>query len=104
MIREDEAQAAALLGAARRHGEPVLALPDDLCPLDETDAYRIQAALRAWFAETGDGPPAGYKLGCTTPVMQEMLGVGSPVFGGIRAGDDTLNAVTRIPPSANAPR
>ena len=82
-----EATAAALLGEARLHRAPVDALPEPVRPADETGGYRIQRALRAWFAERGDPPPAGYKLGCTTPVMQEMLGVDAPVYGGVRAGD-----------------
>ena len=82
-----EATAAALLGEARLRRAPVDALPEPVRPADETGGYRIQRALRAWFAERGDPPPAGYKLGCTTPVMQEMLGLDAPVHGGVRAGD-----------------
>ncbi len=85
MTAEDAA--AALLGEARLRGAPVDALPESSRPLDDTGGYRIQRALREWFAGRGDPPPAGYKLGCTTPVMQEMLGVDAPVYGGIRAGD-----------------
>ena len=82
-----EATAAAFLGAARLRRAPVAALPEPARPADETGGYRVQRALRAWFAERGDPPAAGYKLGCTTPVMQEMLGLDAPVYGGIRAGD-----------------
>ena len=82
-----EERAAALLGEARLNRAPVDALPEPVRPADETGGYRIQRALRAWFAERGDPPPAGYKLGCTTPVMREMLGVDAPVHGGVRAGD-----------------
>ena len=82
-----EEAAAALLGEARLRRAPVDPLPESVRPADDTEGYRIQRALRAWFAERGDGPPAGYKLGCTTPVMQEMLGVAAPVYGGVRAGD-----------------
>ena len=82
-----EETAAALLGEARLNGAAVDALPEPVRPADETDGYRIQRALHAWFSERGDPPPAGYKLGCTTPVMQAMLGVDAPVHGGVRAGD-----------------
>ena len=82
-----EEAAAALLGEARLRRTPVDPLPESVRPADDSSGYRIQRALRAWFAERGDGPPAGYKLGCTTPVMQEMLGVAAPVYGGVRAGD-----------------
>ena len=79
--------AAALLGRARRDGAGVAPLPVPLRPADEAGGYRIQQALRRWFADRGDPPAAGYKLGCTTPVMQAMLGIAAPVYGGIRAGD-----------------
>lgn len=80
-------EAAALLGEARLSGAPVRPLPESLRPADEADGYRVQRALRAWLGDKGDPPPAGYKLGCTTPVMQEMLGVNAPVHGGVRAVD-----------------
>lgn len=79
--------AAALLGEARLRGATVGALPASIGPTDNTGGYRIQRALHAWFADRGDPPPAGYKLGCTTPVMQEMLGVAAPVHGRVRACD-----------------
>ena len=79
--------AAALLGRARQSVARVGPLPASLRPADEADGYRVQRALRAWFAEHGDPPPAGYKLGCTTRVMQAMLGLDAPVYGGVRAGD-----------------
>ena len=79
--------AAALLGRARRDGTAVAPLPEPLRPADEAGGYRIQRALRRWFSAHGDPPAAGYKLGCTTPVMQAMLGIEAPVHGGIRAGD-----------------
>ena len=87
MTAKDAAAAAALLGRARQGAAAVEPLPDSLRPADEAGGYRVQRALRAWFAENGDSPPAGYKLGCTTPVMQAMLEVDAPVYGGVRAGD-----------------
>ena len=87
MTAKDAAEAAALLGRARQSDAAVEPLPDSLRPADEAGGYRVQRALRAWFAENGDPPPAGYKLGCTTPVMQAMLGLNAPVYGGVRAGD-----------------
>lgn len=75
------------LGRARLGGTAVDPLPDSLRPADEAGGYRVQRALHAWFADEGDAPAAGYKLGCTTPVMQAMLGLDAPVHGGIRACD-----------------
>jgi len=79
--------AAALLGRARQIVAAVGPLPESLRPADEAEGYSVQRALRSWFADHGDPPPAGYKLGCTTPVMQAMLGLDAPVYGGVRAGD-----------------
>ena len=93
-----EETAAALLGEARLHRTPVDALPEPVRPADDAGGYRIQRALRAWFAERGDPPPAGYKLGCTTPVMQQMLGLDAPVYGGVRAGDVHPGGIA-LPPS-----
>ena len=94
-----EETAAALLGEARLRGVPVDTLPEAVRPAGYAGGYRIQRALRKWFAGRGDRPPAGYKLGCTTPVMQEMLGVDAPVYGGVRAGDVHRSA-TGLPSSA----
>ena len=76
-----------MLGRARRSGAPIGPLPGSLRPEDEAGGYRIQRALRGWFAENDDAPAVGYKLGCTTAVMQEMLNLDAPVYGGVRAGD-----------------
>ena len=94
-----EETAAALIGEARLRGAPVDALPESVRPADDTGGYRIQRALREWFAGRGDPPSAGYKLGCTTPVMQEMLGLDAPVYGGIRAGDVHRSGIA-LPSSA----
>ena len=79
------ARAARLLGAARRERRAVAALPEDCRPADERDGYRIQRALRSWFAETDRAPAAGYKVGATTATMRDMLGVPGPACGSVRA-------------------
>lgn len=98
-----EEAAAALLGEARLRRAPVDPLPESVRPADDSSGYRVQRALRAWFAERGDGPPAGYKLGCTTPVMQEMLGLAAPVYGGVRAGDVHRSGASLPSPRFHAP-
>lgn len=55
-----------------------------LRPTDEAAAYAVQAALGRRL-EGRDGRPIGWKIGCTTPVMQEFLNIGSPCAGRIRA-------------------
>ena len=77
--------AARLLDGARRAHHPVEPLPDVCRPLDAKAGYAVQDALHAHQAAHGMGGLAGYKIGCTTRVMQEMLGIDSPCAGGILA-------------------
>lgn len=59
--------------------------PGDLTPPDETAAYAMQAGLHRRLVGR-DGSLVGWKIGCTTPVMQEFLAIDSPCAGRIRAG------------------
>ena len=77
--------AAEALCAARVARRPVEPLPDAIRPRDEAEAYRVQAVLHQLLTEAGWGELAGYKLGCTTTVMQRALGLDHPVSGGIFA-------------------
>jgi 2-oxo-3-hexenedioate decarboxylase/2-keto-4-pentenoate hydratase len=53
-----------------------------LRPEDEAAAYRVQAAVHERLRPTV-GPRIGYKIGCTTPVMQQYLGIPSPCAAGV---------------------
>jgi 2-keto-4-pentenoate hydratase len=55
--------------------------PADCRPLTEEDGYTINAALHERFVMIGYGKVVGYKLGCTTAVMQERLGCDHPTAG-----------------------
>jgi 2-oxo-3-hexenedioate decarboxylase/2-keto-4-pentenoate hydratase len=80
-------EAAGLLAKARLGGVRFTGLPDGRRPVDEAEAYAIQDALHARLAAAGRGPLVGYKIGCTTPVMQRFLGIDNPCAGGVlRAG------------------
>ncbi len=79
--------AARLLDDARRAHYPVEPLPDDCRPGNQKAGYAVQDALHAHQAAHGMGDLAGYKIGCTTRVMQEMLGIDSPCAGGILASN-----------------
>lgn len=76
-------QAAGILGDLRLHPAAFAGLPDGCRPGDAATAYDIQDALHQWFTDQGFGRRAGYKIGCTTPVMQRYMGVGHPCAGGI---------------------
>lgn len=60
-------------------------LPDGLRPETEEDADAVQSQIHEILERNGLGPRAGYKIGCTTPVMQEFLNIRQPCAGGIMA-------------------
>src|SRR5437016_2008219 len=53
-------------------------------PLDLTtvQAYALQAEI-AWLREERGEKVIGYKVGCTSPAVQQQLGIGEPIFGRI---------------------
>lgn len=75
-------EAARILGQARL-AHTAVSLPAELIPANEDQAYAVQANLHDWQAAEGQGRVGGYKIGCTTAVMQEIVGVPDPVFGGV---------------------
>ena len=76
-------RAARSLCVARLEHREVQPLSLELAPADEHDGYLVQDRLHRQLTEAGWGEIAGYKLGCTTQVMREILGLDHPVFGGI---------------------
>ncbi len=56
-------------------------LPEDCRPRTLDEAYAIQDSLRRLLAERGLGGPVGWKIGCTTPVMQSYLNIPHPCAG-----------------------
>ena len=101
------ATAAAILACARAMpGAPERAkighLPDALRPLDEAGAYAVQHELHELLRRRRPdlGGIAGTKIGCTTKVMQEFLGMPHPCAGAIwsstvRIADGTFEGLWR---------
>jgi len=58
-------------------------LPPQFRPRDETEAYTAQRAAHGLLSSSGYGTRAGWKIGCTTAVMQAYLGVENPCAGGM---------------------
>ncbi|MCH9675003.1 MAG: fumarylacetoacetate hydrolase family protein [Gammaproteobacteria bacterium] len=90
------AEAAQALLEHRRHPRGRDPLPARLRPADELEGYAIQHALRERLAEAEFGPLAGYKIGCTTAVMQRFLAIDHPCAGAVMAnrlytGDTVLD-------------
>jgi 2-keto-4-pentenoate hydratase len=67
----------------RRDHVPFDGFTEELRPGSEAEGYLIQDALLKRFAESGFGPRAGHKIGCTTKVMQEYLEISNPCAGGV---------------------
>jgi 2-oxo-3-hexenedioate decarboxylase/2-keto-4-pentenoate hydratase len=53
-------------------------------PWDEAEGYRIQDAVHALLS-ANFGPRVGWKIGCTSAVMQQYLGIPHPCSGGVFA-------------------
>lgn len=81
------AAAAEAIAAARLSGEALGALPEAIRPADLDAAYAVQSEVHRLLAnDLRYGPRIGYKIACTTPVMQAYLGVPSPCSAGVFAG------------------
>jgi len=76
--------AANAIAAARRDRTPLQPLAADIAPQDEAAGYRIQDALHDLLA-ADFGALVGYKIGCTSAVMQQYLGIPHPCGGGVFA-------------------
>lgn len=77
-------QAARLLAELRlTPGFRLERLPRACRPESEAEGYRVNDALHARLRAAGCGEHVGYKLGCTTPLMQERIGLDHPAVGRI---------------------
>ena len=83
MAPETIERAARLLSAGRLRMERLEALPDDVRPCGEGQAYSVLDALHAQLTSPGCGAVVGHKIGCTTPVMQQFLNIPNPCAGGV---------------------
>jgi 2-oxo-3-hexenedioate decarboxylase/2-keto-4-pentenoate hydratase len=77
----NEAAAAALITSVRLGGGLLDDLGAGVRPATELDAYRVQAIARRLLEAAGFGRQAGWKIGCTTQVMQAYLGIANPCAG-----------------------
>ncbi len=80
-------RAAEMIAAARLARQPLAPLADDCRPRSEDEGYAVQEALHEQLAAAGRGAVIGYKIGCSTKVMQDWLGIDHPCAGGILAAD-----------------
>jgi 2-keto-4-pentenoate hydratase len=80
----DILSAANTIAAARRNRTPLQPLAGDAAPQTEAEGYLVQEALRDLLA-ADFGAPVGYKIGCTSAVMQEYLDIPHPCGGSVFA-------------------
>jgi 2-keto-4-pentenoate hydratase len=74
--------AANRIAVARRMRTPLTALAPDIAPEDEAEGYAVQRALHDLLLPH-QGALVGYKIGCTSKVMQDYLGIPHPCAGGV---------------------
>lgn len=74
--------AAKFIAAARRSRAKLDALPRDTAPDNEAEGYEVQRALHD-LLRPQLGALVGYKIGCTSKVMQEYLEIPHPCGGGV---------------------
>jgi 2-keto-4-pentenoate hydratase len=73
---------AEILAYVRLNRSPLAVPPPEATPHDEADGYRVQDALHNLLSPDF-GTQVGYKIGCTSPVMQQYLGIAHPCAGGL---------------------
>ena len=91
-------KAAVELARHRRSRIALPALPPDLRPENPDRAYDVQDLVHR-VLEPDIGPRTGYKIGCTTQVMQAYLGIPSPCSGGIFARTTSSRAASTLRPA-----
>ena len=77
--------AAQIIADNRINGDRLGPLDEAIRPKSEAEAYVVQARVHHLVA-AHTGPRIGYKIGCTTAVMQSYLGIPNPCFGGVFSG------------------
>src|SRR6201995_5399875 len=75
------AAAAQIIPTTRRNRVGLKALPAEIAPKDEAEGYRVQRALHDLLLPES-GALVGYKIGCTSKVMQQYLDIPHPCGGG----------------------
>lgn len=80
------AAAADAIITARLSLTPLARPSAGVVPCDLVDAYAVRDAVHARLAASRFGARIGWKIGCTTPVMQAYLGIAHPCAAGLFAG------------------
>jgi 2-keto-4-pentenoate hydratase len=74
--------AAQAIATARRNRSALGSLAPEIAPEDEAEGYLVQRAVHDLLLPHA-GAMVGYKIGCTSPVMQRYLEIPHPCGGGV---------------------
>ncbi len=86
--------AADRIAMARIALAPLPLLPEPIRPADEAAAYAVQRKVHERLAGARYGRRIGWKIGCTTPVMQTYLGIPNPCGAGLFEGTKHRSGAT----------
>jgi 2-keto-4-pentenoate hydratase len=75
---------AEIIASVRLNRTPLRSLDSQIAPRDEAEGYRIQDEVHNLLA-ADMGAIVGHKIGCTSAVMQQYLGIPHPCSGGVFA-------------------
>ena len=76
-------QAVTILEENRLANTALEKLDSSVRPLDMGAAYKIQNSLNDKLSRSRLGSRSGFKIGCTTPVLQRYLDIHEPIYGEI---------------------
>lgn len=80
-------QCANLIFSLRQNRETTAQLPATCQPATVPDAYAAQDLLVQQLLAAHSATHAGYKIGCTSKIAQEMLSVSEPFYGQLQSHD-----------------
>ena len=83
MNNQQAAESAIIIANNRLEKKRLQYLPKIKRPKDLNEAYQIQESLNNILIKQGLGMPVGFKIGCTTSVMQEYMNITEPSYGEI---------------------
>ena len=99
MNMKDMLQAVQIYSSARLAQKKIFELPASCKPTNTEEAYQLQAQLNSDLELADIGKVAGYKIGCTSKVMQDYLNIDEPCSGAIYT-NTVYNKIGTVPYSS----
>lgn len=76
-------KAARALSESRLNNRKIGLLDEEIRPMTEKDAYKVQDKLHQIIEKSTGDKVVGHKIGCTTLVMQKFLSIDNPCAGAV---------------------